>query len=107
MAGKVYKRQILLHSNSSDETEKLDLVIGTAKFISEEHKIPWNWVTVFYVESIIGVVYLYLTNGNYIFVLVAIVFVLLFLAVLLRYLMISQKKLNSKYRDSEEGLIKP
>jgi serine/threonine protein kinase len=32
MAGKVYERQILLHSNSSEEIEKLNLVIITSEF---------------------------------------------------------------------------
>ena len=42
MAGKVYKRQILLHSNSSDGNEKLDLIIRTAEVPIQADELPYH-----------------------------------------------------------------
>jgi serine/threonine protein kinase len=41
MAGKVYKRQILLHSNSSEDVEKLDLIVNTAEIPIRADKLPY------------------------------------------------------------------
>jgi serine/threonine protein kinase len=41
MAGKVYKRQILLHSNSSEEIEELDLIVKTAEIPIRADKLPY------------------------------------------------------------------
>jgi hypothetical protein len=41
MAGKVYKRQILLHSNSSEETEELDLIVKTGDIPIRAQKFPY------------------------------------------------------------------
>jgi serine/threonine protein kinase len=42
MAGKVYKRQILLHSNSSEETEELDLIVTTAEVPIQADDLPYQ-----------------------------------------------------------------
>ncbi len=41
MAGKVYKRQILLHSNSSDEIEEFNLIVRTASIPIKAEKLPY------------------------------------------------------------------
>jgi serine/threonine protein kinase len=41
MAGKVYKRQLLLHSNSSEEIEELDLIVRTAEIPIEADRLPY------------------------------------------------------------------
>lgn len=42
MAGKVYKRQLLLHSNSSEEREELDLIIRTADIPIQADDLPYQ-----------------------------------------------------------------
>jgi serine/threonine protein kinase len=41
MAGKVYERQILLHSNSSEEIEELDLIVRTSEIPVHLNKLPY------------------------------------------------------------------
>ncbi len=41
MAGKVYKRQILLHSNSSEDIEEFDLITRTASIPIKAEKLPY------------------------------------------------------------------
>jgi serine/threonine protein kinase len=174
MAGKVYKRQILLHSNSSAEIEELDLVVRTAEVPIRVYKLPINWhgllllfvagmipgcIGIFLINNAIALICIllfciclvnfdsFLGNNNNskhnlndkiqklilatliifsgftlpgIFIvfkhyqglslLFCLVFILTTLSLTLLILtnpIINHKKLVSKYRDSEEGLIKP
>jgi serine/threonine protein kinase len=42
MAGRIYQRQILLHSNSTVEVEKLDLIVRTAKVPIRADRLPYS-----------------------------------------------------------------
>jgi serine/threonine protein kinase len=55
MADKIYKRQILLHSNSSEETEELDLIIRTAKVPIQAVNLPYQNL-LFLLLLIIGII---------------------------------------------------
>jgi serine/threonine protein kinase len=114
MAGKVYKRQILLHSNSSDETEELNLVVRTAAV--PIHVVNSPYQNLLFLLLLIGGITLIMKIfyiGGFTSLIVGLILTVWFSLIVFlvsRYLVypeIKQKKLVSKYRDSEEGLIKP
>jgi serine/threonine protein kinase len=167
MAGKVYKRQILFHSNSSEKTEELGLIVKTACVPIQSNNLNWNKLIGFFLLTIIITTVISMSIFGYGFygrqqlakvaigILCSVSFILFGLtsglksnqelkieeisltilsgffitlvflsefqgiwfpaaltstAVLLKVLVhpiIKHKKLVSKYRDSEEGLIKP
>jgi hypothetical protein len=167
MAGKVYKRQLLLHSNSSEKTEELGLIVKTACVPIQSNNLNWNKLIGFFLLTIIITTVISMSIFGYGFygrqqlakiaiailcsvscilfgltsglkssqelkieeisltILSGFFITLVFLsefqgiwfpaaltstAVLLKVLVhpiIKHKKLVSKYRDSEEGLIKP
>jgi serine/threonine protein kinase len=155
MAEKVYKRQILLHSNSSKEIEHLDLMVRTAEIPLEADRLPYVrliallflaggifipsllfcvlsfCVIIVIIVNILNkeksnnkkiqlqlLVILTITCGisgglfiqvglKNVWFTVAFLFTSISLAVMLLNPIIQNKKLISKYRNSEEGLIKP
>jgi serine/threonine protein kinase len=169
MAGKVYNRQILLHSNSSGETEELDLIVRTGEVPIQADKLPYmNLLVLFFVVMILtslGLVTKFIeltiiiitvfivacitldsqnllgwsmTNKQSIAsnfktqlhltvfltfvlgiltpfsfairnksILIALILMFCLLVSVLLYAIINQKQIIWKYRDSEEGLIKP
>jgi serine/threonine protein kinase len=177
MAGKVYKRQILVHSNSSEEVQELSLTVETAIIPVNALSIPWDKVIFLFFSATIAAIILTLSIGHYWFLtkdlggnifiamltffcdtlfvfsvlltehvsdktiilkgwllnimilftissgfLFPFVFIngwqsflftmdliltFILLTLIIIYPTIEQKKLVSKYRDSEEGLIKP
>jgi serine/threonine protein kinase len=64
MAGKVYKRQILLHSKSSEEIEELDLIVRTAEIPIKIYKLPWNELIVLFIFGIIPSILVMHDMGN-------------------------------------------
>jgi serine/threonine protein kinase len=154
MAEKVYKRQILLHSNSSKEIEHLDLMVRTAEIPLEADRLPYVrliallflaggifipsllfcvlsfCVIIVIIVNILNkeksnnkkiqlqlLVILTITCGisgglfiqvglKNVWFTVAFLFTSISLAVMLLNPIIQNKKLISKYRNSEEGLIK-
>jgi serine/threonine protein kinase len=104
MAGKVYKRQILLHSNSSEKTEELDLIVRTGEMPIHVSELPLPWYELMFL-CILIVVFAYQGLRAY-FWYIVILASGLFTSMLL-YPTIKHKKLVNKYRDSEEGLIRP
>jgi serine/threonine protein kinase len=167
MAGKVYKRQILLHSNSSSETGKIDLIIKTSEIPVERLNLHFNKLLFLFVvgiflsfigmdqlgkgfvktETILIIIALFMSAILVIFGLVleytvlnlvmfslaamsgillsatsisfsydkllsfyfscSFILTAVFSLSIFLYPTIKQKKLASKYRESEEGLIKP
>jgi hypothetical protein len=114
MAGKVYKRRILLHSNSSGETEELNLVVRTAAV--PIHVVNSPYQNLLFLLLLIGGITLIMKIfyiGGFTSLIVGLILTVWFSLIVFlvsRYLVypeIKQKKLVSKYRDSEEGLIKP
>lgn len=167
MAGKVYNRKILLHSNSSEKIEELDLTARTAEVPIQSNDLNWNKLISFFLITIIITAVISMTVFGYglygrqqaakvaiaiicviSFILFGLIsgmnsnqelkieeialtvlsgfFITLFfvsgfqgiwfpaaitsisvLTKILVYPIIKRKKLVSKYRDLEEGLIKP
>jgi serine/threonine protein kinase len=174
MAETVYKRQILLHSNSSEENEELNLTVTTAKVPVQLDNLPWVdllflivtiipitmlstnksayqggldiidiivnilsrailcglttipliWKIIASQESkgrffliclaillsiITGISgsLLFLTKAESIWLLLALLSVSFPLTLIILYPVVEHKKLVSKYRDLEEGLIRP
>jgi serine/threonine protein kinase len=113
MADKVYHRQILLHSNSTEEVEELILVVKTADIPIKADKLDYYKVNVLFIKllpilfvALIPVFYLlfYLQIGKW---LLFIILILVSISLIVSHPSIKHKKLIKKYRDSEEGLIKP
>jgi serine/threonine protein kinase len=52
MAGKVYKRQILLHSNSSEKTEELNLIVRSAAVPIQVKHLPYIKLAFLLLETI-------------------------------------------------------
>jgi serine/threonine protein kinase len=56
MAGRVYQRQILLHSNSTIEVEELDLIVRTAELSIQANRLPYvNLICLFLIIEAIAV----------------------------------------------------
>jgi serine/threonine protein kinase len=168
MAGKIYKRKILLHSNSSEETEEVALKLKTAMIPIDSKKIPLNSLmfllsttvlfalfSLFNVRSSINLfsiivplswmlflIYIFnlypetdneiqfkgfflamsvlltfscvfsillilLSGWKSTWIIISLLVDTILLLLTIFYPKIEQNKLVSKYRDSEEGLIKP
>jgi hypothetical protein len=58
MAGKVYNRQILLHSNSLKETAKLDVVVKTAEIPIQVKHLPYIKLVFILLETILHTVFI-------------------------------------------------
>ncbi len=58
MAGRVYNRQILLHSNSLKETAKLDVVVKTAEIPIQVKHLPYIKLVFILLETILHTVFI-------------------------------------------------
>jgi serine/threonine protein kinase len=122
MAEKVYKRQLLLHSNSSEETEELDLIVRTADIPihAGKFRLPYDsflFLLFFYLfivlivsipltlASLLLPVYNVVMYGSNTTITIFLISSVVFSAVI--YPTIQHKNLIGKYRDSERNLIKP
>ena len=111
MAEKVYKRQILLHSNSSEVIEELNLIIRTAEVPIKADKLNYYKLNVLLIKispllsiALVLTFYLYMTGK---WLLCIVILSVVSMALIVNHPNIKYRKLVKKYRDSEEGLIKP